>query len=157
MSAASVLILAAAAGLNPWLVWLMVAGLAAFTNRVPLVPDGHWLGSYGAVFALAALLGVEIVGLKVGRAARGVWWLDSVASPVAGALLCLALANPLLAAGPAAAAAAGALAALVLRVGLRLLGRRLNAPLRPLGRVAAGMAANVVGAILVAGVFALER
>jgi hypothetical protein len=143
--------------LNPWLAWLMVAGLAAFTNRVPLVAEGQWLGSNGAVFVLAAVLGLEIVGLKVQRAARGVWWLDSVAAPVAGALLCLALANPLLETNAGAAAAAGALAALALRMGMRVLGRQLNVPLRPLGRVAAGMAGNVVGAILVAGVFAIDR
>ena len=157
MSAASVVILAAAAGLNPWLVWLMVSGLAAFTSRVPLVPEAQWLGTYGAVFVLAALLGLEIVGLKVQRVARGVWWVDSVAAPVAGALLCLAIQTPLLEASAAAAAAIGALAALAFRRGLRVLGRRLNAPLRPLGRVAAGMAANVVGAVVVAGVFAIDR
>jgi hypothetical protein len=155
MGAVSVLVLAAAAGLNPWLTTLMVAGLATFTHRAPLVSNAQWLASYGAVFGLAALLGMEIVTLKVAPIARGVAWVDTMAAPAAGALVCVSLVNELLATNPALAAAGGAAVALLFRFGLRWLGRRLNAPLKPFGGVAAAMAANVVGAIMVAGVFAL--
>ncbi len=151
------LALAGAAGLNPWLAWLMVAGLAAFTTRAPLVAEGRWLASYWAVIGLAALVGLEIMGLKMRRVARTVWWIDSVAAPVGGALLCLSLANALLETNALLAAAGGALVALALRFGLRMLGRRLEAPLHPFGRVAAGMAANVAAAVTVAAVFALDR
>jgi hypothetical protein len=150
------LVLAAAAGLSPWLVLMMLAGLATFTSRVPMGPPLAAMASLPAVIALAVLLGVDIVGRKVRALAGAVSVVNLLVGPAAGAALVVALLGGTRDAFPLVAAA-GLLVALTARLAVRAAGKALEAPLKPYGAVAAEMAANLVAGTAVAAVIALHR
>jgi hypothetical protein len=156
------LVLAAAAGFNPWLTLLIAAGLALYSQHATLTPSasavverlGNWL-----LLVLAVLLGLDVVLGKVPRFTRTTERISGPVSALAGAALCLAMPNALLGWAWPLAALAGALIA----AGFRLLRRWAALALtKPLGRyrfgyVAASIATNLVAAILSALTFAVSR
>ena len=155
MSWAGTLALAALAGLNPWVVAVIVVGLATFTRHAPLnAPYSDAANAVGlAVFG--ALLGLDVVLSKLKRAARVAEPFNVAAAAAIGALLPLALL-------PAAQEDVVwvVLPGLALALGMRWArhgaGRRLDTWLRPFGHVAASMAADLVAGTLTAAVFALK-
>ena len=157
MPVPAVLVLCAAAGLNPWVTLLMVAGLAAFTPHVPMQPAWAPLATPYSVAALAALLGANLVAAKIRRTEAAVGWVDVGASVAAGVALALGLGTAPERSAAAMLAIGGAMVALLLRLAERWLAGALAAPLRPYGRIAAGMLSNLVAAVTVATVFAVAR
>jgi hypothetical protein len=134
---------------------LIVAGLATYTQRAPVQPPFSAVLGHGLVLTLAVLVGVDLVAGKVPRLRRVIAGAGIPAALVAGAVLCTALPNSLLAAG-GWAALAGGLVGLAARLALRRAGRWLNARLMRLGHVLAGIVANVLVGIVTAAVFALN-
>jgi hypothetical protein len=146
-------VLAAAAGLNPWLPLLIVAGLAMFTHHADLTPGFAGLLGWPLIAALALLLLADAVASKVPRLARPVERLTLATGAAAGAVLGLALPNALLAGAPPLAAAAGALLALAVQLGRQRLARALDRHLQGLGHIGAGIVADVAAGAVSAVTF----
>jgi hypothetical protein len=151
------LLLAAAAGLNPWLTLLITVGLAAYTPRAPLTPGFEPLAGTGSVAALAVLLGLDVAAGKVPRLMR---WTERVSGPVAalaGGLLCLAVPNVVLDQAGPLALLVGALLAFVTRLVRRRAALALSRPLEGyrFGYTLASMVTNLAAAVLTALVFAV--
>ncbi len=152
MTVVGALLLSALAGLNPWIVLVIVVGLAAFTRHAPLNPDFAPMGTAAGLAAFAAVLGVDVVVSKLRWAARFVEPVSMAASVVTGALLPLALvpnAEPWY-----------AIPGLLLAAGVRFLRHRsirvLNQWLRPFGHVAASIFADLLAGCFAAAVFAAK-
>jgi hypothetical protein len=152
-------VLAAAAGFNPWLTLLIVAGVGQYSRHVTLTPPASGLvGSLGnwLLFALAVLLGLDVVVGKVPRFIRPIERISGPVSALAGVALCLALPNVLLDRAWPLALILGALTA----AGFRLLRRRIALEwAEPMGQyrfgyTAASMTTNLAAAILSAVTFA---
>ena len=154
MSGWGVVALAALAGLNPWVVLVIVVGLATYTRHAPLNQPYSEVASVLGLAIFGAFLGIEVILSKLKRVAR---WLEVVnvpAAAVTGALLPLALISPnedviwLVLPGMA--------------IGLALRWARLRAApwlerwLRPYGHVAASMAADLIAGVGTAAVFAVK-
>jgi hypothetical protein len=158
MTASGVLVLAALAGLNPWIVLLLVAGLATYTPHATLAEPFAAARGTPLVVALGVLVGVEVVASKLRRVAAAVDWLNAAAGAATGALLGAALG-----AGAEAGTwvmAAGAALALAVRLARQALVAPLGRKLAPYGehgaRMLLGIAADVLAGTLAAGVFALK-
>ena len=82
--------LAAPAGLNAWLVLLLVALADRFTGLVDLPGDYEWLASWPAIAALAALLAVEEVVDKIPGLDHVNDVVHTAIRPTAGAVVMLA-------------------------------------------------------------------
>jgi Domain of unknown function (DUF4126) len=152
-------VLAAAAGLNPWLTLLLTAGLAAFTPYAPLTPAAAPLATPWSVALLAGFLGLDVVGSKVPRLQRPTERLSGPAAALAGGALGLAVPNALLPGAPALAFLLGALVASATRLGRRWAALRLRAPLRGyrFGYAFATLATNTLAAVITAATLALGR
>jgi hypothetical protein len=149
------LILAGLAGLNPWVVVVIVVGLATFTRNAALnAPYSQAANTVGlAVFA--ALLGIDVVVGKLRRAARFVEPVSFAAAATIGALLPLAL----LPAGQEDVVwvvLPGLAVAVAMRWVRQRSARRLDTWLRPFGHVAASMGADLLAGTLTAAVFAVK-
>jgi hypothetical protein len=145
------LLFGAAAGLNPWLALLIAAGLATFSPRVVLAPPLSALTGTGAVLALGALMGVDVVLGKLRPAARALAWIDLAIGIAAGAAAGVSFPG-----GSAAAAAAGAAGALAGAAARFWAVRALNRPLWGFGHVGAVIAADLLASIGAALVFMLR-
>ena len=148
--------LAALAGLNPWLVLLLAVGLGTFTRHAMLVGPLAGFDDWRAMVAVALVLGVELVTAKVRRTARWTDRVDAMAGLVVGALLVTGLAGP---GGEEPAgwlAALGALAALALRLGRWRLTQSVRDALRPWGHVAVGIMADMLAGAAGAALFAVK-
>jgi hypothetical protein len=145
--------LAALAGLNPWVVLVIVVGLATYTRHAPLNQPYSEAANVVGLVLFAAFLGIEVLLSKLKRIAR---WLEVVnlpAAAVTGALLPLALLSP------------GedviwlVLPSMVVALALRWMrlraSPRLDRWLRPYGHVAASMLADLLAGVGTAAVFAL--
>jgi hypothetical protein len=148
-------VLAAAAGLNPRLPLLMVAGLATFTRHAPLTPAFTGLLGWRLLAVLALLLLADVVASKVPRLARPMERTALFTAAASGAVLGLALPNALLEVAPAVAAATGALVAVGAQLGRQRLARSLDRPLQGLGHVMAGVFADLAAGTVSAATFAL--
>jgi hypothetical protein len=151
------LVLAAAAGLNPWLVLLLTVGLAAFTPYNPLTPAVAPLATPALAGLLAVPLGLDVVASKVPPLQRTAERLSGPAAALAGGALGLAVPNAVLAAAPPAAFLLGALVASAARLGRRWLALRLREPLRGyrFGYAFATLATNTLAAVLTAATLAV--
>ena len=145
-------VLAAAAGLNPWLTLLIVVGAAAYTAAAPLTPGFAPLAGNGPLVAVAVLLGLDVVGSKVPRLMRPTERLSGPAAAAVGALLCLALPNVALERGAPLAALAGAFVAFLFRLGRRWAALALRGPLQGyrFGYALTSVATNLLAAIMTA-------
>ena len=146
--------LAALAGLNPWVVLVIVTGLATFTRHAPLnAPYSEGANTIGLV-AFGAALGIEVVLSKLARVARYLEAVNVPAAAVTGALLPLALISP------ADDVVWLVLPGMVIALGLRWTRLRastyLDRWLRPFGHVAASMAADLIAGVGTAAVFAVK-
>jgi hypothetical protein len=154
MTGVSTIILAALAGLNPWVVLAIVVGLATFTRHAPLnEPYSQAAGALG-LSVLGLLLGVDVVVSKLRDATRFVEPVTVPAAAIAGALFPLALLTPT--GNEALLVGVGLLAALAARCARYWLTRRLERPLNPMGHVATGMLSDLVAGTLTAAVFAIK-
>ena len=154
MSGWGTVALAALAGLNPWVVLVIVVGLATYTRHAPLNQPYSEVANVLGLVLFAVFLGVEVLLSKLKRVAR---WLEVVNVPAAaatGALLPLALIPPqedviwLVLPGLAVA--------LALRWARLRAAPRLDRWLRPYGHVAASMAADLIAGVGTAAVFAIK-
>ena len=160
VGALPLILVVAAAGLNPWLTLLITAGLATFTRYAPLAPPFDTLvNGYGRplLAVLALVLGIEVVVGKIPRFARLAERVDLSAAGLAGALLGAALPSALRAAGWPWAAAGGAVIAMAVRFGRRRAVVVLNQRLWRFGYIGVGIAANVLAGIATAAAFAMSR
>ena len=157
MNGYGALLLAAAAGLNPWLTLVIAVGLATYTQHAPLTPGFEPFVGNALLGLLAVLLGVDVAASKVPRFMRTTERVSGLASAVAGAILCLAVPNALLEWGWAAAALGGALLATVFRLGRRWAALALAEPMGRyrFGYAFASMATNLGAAILTSLTFAV--
>jgi hypothetical protein len=148
-------VLAAAAGLNPWLTLLITAGLAAYTPYVPLTPGFAPVVGTALVVVLAVLLGLDVAASKVPRLMRVTERLSGPAAAVAGAALCLAVPNALLAHYGAFALVAGAAFAFATRLGRRWAALALREPLGGyrFGYALASLATNTLAGVVTAATF----
>ena len=154
MSGVGTVILAALAGLNPWVVLVIVVGLATFTRHAPLnAPYSQVANTLGLV-AFGAVLGIEVVVSKLRAAARFVEPVNVPAAAVTGALLPLAL----MPAGEDVTwlVLPGLVVALAVRWGRYRFARQLDRWLRPMGHIAAGIASDLLAGTLTAAVFAIK-
>jgi hypothetical protein len=146
--------LAALAGCNPWVVLVLVVGLATFTRHAALNQPYSETANVIALALFAVMLGLDVVLSKLKAVAR---WLEVVNVPAAvvtGALLPLALIPPtedviwLVLPGMAIALAAR---------GARLRAAPLlDRSLKPFGHVAASMAGDLIAGVGTALVFAVK-
>ena len=146
--------LAACAGLNPWVVLVIVVGLATYTRHAPLnAPYSEAANAIGlAVFG--AFLGIEVVLSKLKRVARYLEVVNLPAAAVTGALLPLALVPP--SDDIIWLVLPGLVIALALRWARHRAGTQLDRWLNPLGHVAASMAGDLIAGVGTAAVFALK-
>ena len=154
MTAWGTLALAGLAGLNPWVVLVIVTGLATYTRHAPLHQPYSQVANALGLAAFGAVLGIEIVISKFPKIARYLEPVNLPAAAVTGALLPLALVSPnddivwLVLPG------------MVIALGLRWARlrapRRLDRWLRPYGHVAASMLADLLAGVGTAAVFALK-
>jgi hypothetical protein len=151
-----VLLLAAAAGLNPWMVLFTVAGLATFTRHAALAGPLEPLQGVPHVVGLGLLLGIELVVSKVRRTAELAESVNLLAGGIAGALLATGLWLGTGEAPPAWLAAPGAAAALGVRLLRRRVTRAVREALRPWAHVAVGMGSDVAAGATTAALFALK-
>lgn len=156
MTGIGALMLGALAGLNPWVVLVIVVGLAAYTRHAPLNPEFAGAGTTTGVVVLGAVLGIEVVVSKVRRAARLIEPVSATAAAVAGALLPLALVPPGGGIDPAWLVVPGLGAALGARALRARAARRLDGWLTPYGHVAASMGSDLIAGCLTAAVFAIK-
>ena len=154
MTGISTVLLAALAGLNPWVVLVIVVGLATFTRHAPLNEPYSQGATLVGLAIVAAVMGIEIVVSKVRRAARFLEPVSLAAAMGAGAGLPLALLPPtedvwwLVPVGLAVA--------LVVRLGRYRMGRGLDRWLRPMGHIAAGILSDLLAGTLTAAIFAVK-
>ena len=154
MSGWGTVALAALAGLNPWVVLVIVVGLATYTRHAPLNQPYSAVGTVFGLALCAAFLGVEVVLSKLKGVAK---WLEVVnvpAAAVTGALLPLALISP--AEDLIWLVLPGMVIALAARYARLRAEPRLNRWLRPYGHIAASMAADLVAGVGTATVFAVK-
>jgi len=155
MGAVGVLLLAALCGLNPWVVLVIVVGLATHTRHAPLNQPFSELANTLGIVVFAAILGIDVVVSKLRRAARLVEPVNMAAAAVTGALLPLALL-----AQDSQNAAWFVVPGLAIAVAVRYLrqrsANRLNQWLRPYGHVAAGIVSDVLAGSFTAAVFAIK-
>ena len=151
------LLLAGAAGLNPWLTLLIAAGLAIYTPHAPVTPGFQPLLGNGLLGILALALGLDVVGGKVPRFMRTTERVSGPASALAGMILCLAVPNVLLGIGWPVALLGGALLATVFRLARRWAALALAAPLGRyrFGYAFASMVTNLMAATLSSLTFAV--
>jgi hypothetical protein len=154
MTGWSTITLAALAGLNPWVVLVIVTGLATFTRHAQMNTPYSEVANVIGLAAFGALMGLEIVLSKIKPIAK---WLEVVnvpAAAVTGALLPLALISPnddvIWLVLP------GMVVALALRWGRMRAGTYLDRWLKPLGHVGASMAADLIAGVGTAAVFAIK-
>jgi hypothetical protein len=150
LAATHVLALAGAAGLSPWLTILVVAGLAAFTNRAALNAPFDVLTRYELLASLALLLGIELVLGNLPRWSRARDRLSLVVTCMAGAALAVGLASELARQSVWLAAAAGGLVAIVAGLARQRVQMRIAGALQPFGHLVTGIAANVLAGSLIA-------
>jgi hypothetical protein len=155
MTAWGVLGLAALAGLNPWLVLLLTAGLATFTRHAPVTAEALSALGLPVIGVLALLLGVDLVASKVQHLTRVVEWVDLVGGAAAGALLgaVLVAGAPMSGWWVIPVAAAVAVLARLARWAVR---RPVERSLKPLGHVAMSIFSDLLAGTLCAGVFAIK-
>ena len=154
MTGVSAVILAALAGLNPWVVLVIVVGLATFTRHAQLNEPYSRAATLVGLAIFAAVMGIEIVVSKLRRAARFVEPINLAAAMGTGAGLAPALLPPnedALWLVPV-----GLFVALVVRVGRYRLTRWLNTYLRPMGHIAASIISDLLAGTLAAAIFALK-
>jgi hypothetical protein len=151
------LALAAAAGLNPWLTLLIVAGLATYSAHVPLTPGFEPLLGHGLVAVLTVLLGLDVAAGKVPQLMRAAERVSGPAAALAGALVCLAVPNVVLDRVGPLAVIVGALLAFSTRLARRWAALALSRPLEGyrFGYTLASIATNVAAAALAALTFAV--
>ena len=152
MTVVGALALSALSGLNPWVVLVIVTGLAAYTRHAPLNPEFAPLGTTVGLAVFGAVMGIEVVVSKLLKAARFMEPATMAATAVTGALVPLALV--------AGAERWYVLPGLALAVGTRMLRHQsipaLNRWLRPFGHVAASIVSDLVAGCLAAAVFAIK-
>lgn len=170
MTGIGALLLSALAGLNPWVVLVIVVGLNLYTRHAPVNPEFAGVGTTAGLVVIAAVLGVDVVLSKLRRAARFIEPVNAAAATVAGALIPLALVAPpeaVVAAGDATVsgiasvpptwlAAPGVILAVASRYGRHVAARWMNTWLRPYGHVAASMSADLVAGCFTAAVFVIK-
>ncbi len=156
MSALGALLLAASAGLNPWLVLLLVMGLAAFTQRAAVDGPLEGLAGIPQLVAVALLLGLELVVSKVRRTAEWTERVNLVAAGVVGGLLASGLVLGTGESSPLWLAAPGAMTAMVARLIRRRAARSVREVLRPWGHVVVGMASDVLAGAATAALFLVK-
>lgn len=147
-------LLAALAGLNPWIVVVIVIGLATFTRHAPLNEPYSQGATIVGLALFAVVMGIEIVVSKLRRAARYFEPVNLAAAMGAGAGLPLALIPPT--EDAAWLVPVGLFVALVVRVARYRLTRWLNEHLRPMGHIAASIFSDLVAGTVTAAVFALK-
>lgn len=146
--------LAALAGLNPWVVLVIVTGLATYTRHAPLNEPYSQVTNPAGPAVFAALLGIEVVASKLKRVAQFIEAITLPAAAVTGALLPLALVphdDHVVWLVPS-----GLGVALALRWARNRSGTRLNRWLQPYGYIAAGMAGDLIAGVGTAAVFAVR-
>ena len=154
MSGWGVMALAGLAGLNAWVVLVIVVGLAAFTRHAPLNQPYSAVATVFGLALCAALLGVDVILSKLKGVAR---WLEVVnvpAAAVTGALLPLALIPPT--EDLIWLVLPGMVIALAARWARFRAVPRLNRWLRPYGHIAASMSADLLAGVGTAVVFAVK-
>jgi hypothetical protein len=154
VTAISTLLLAALAGLNPWIVLVIVVGLATFTRHAPLNEPYSQGATVVGLALFAVVMGIEIVVSKLRRAARLVEPVSLAAAMGAGAGLPLALLPPT--EDALWLIPVGVVVALVVRLARYRLSRRLDTWLRPMGHVATSILSDLVAGTLTAAVFVLK-
>ncbi|HEU5317924.1 MAG TPA: DUF4126 family protein [Chloroflexota bacterium] len=154
MTGISTVLLAALAGLNPWVVLVIVVGLATFTRHAPLNEPYSRGATLVGLAIFAVVMGIEIVLSKLRRASRLFEPISLAAAMGTGA----GLAPALLPSGEDAVwlVPVGIFVALIVRVGRYRLTRWLNEYLRPMGHIAASIVSDLLAGTLAAAVFALK-
>ena len=146
--------LAALAGQNPWVVLVIVVGLATFTRHAQLNTPYSEAANVVGLALFAIVLGVEVVLTKIKRIARWLEVINVPAAAVTGALVPLALIPPredviwLVLPGIAIALAS--------RWARLWAAKALDRWLRPMGHIAAGMIADLIAGAGTAAVFAVN-
>lgn len=141
-------VLAAAAGLNVWVVLLVVSGLAHFGRRVHLVPEFQALADGSMVVLFAVLLGLELMFGRLPAVERriGAWpWL---LRPTGGAIVFAATPNPIAAAALPLGLVVGALLALATYALGKVARAALVPSMRGLAGVFVGIVATAVATVL---------
>jgi hypothetical protein len=137
----STVLLAALAGLNPWVVLVIVVGLATFTRHAPLNEPYSQGATIVGLAIVAVAMGIEIVVSKLRRAARFVEPVSLAAAVGAGAGLPLALLPPT--EDALWLVPVGLVVALVARLARYRLARGLDKWLRPMGHIAASIVSDL--------------
>ena len=154
MTGWSTVTLAVLAGLNPWIVLVIVTGLATFTRHAQLNTPYSEVANVIGLAVFGALMGIEVVLSKIKGIAKWIEVVNVPAAAVAGALLPLALIAPT--DDVIWLVLPGLVLAVAFRWGRMRAGTYLDRWLKPLGHVGASMAADLIAGVGTAAVFALK-